>query len=270
MVLDRVEGDEPFTADDARLLEAFAASAATALATAQSATDQALRRSIEASEHERRRWARELHDETLQELAGLRVLLSSARRTGDPDQLAAAVDEATDLIGMGVANLRALITDLRPASLDALGVQAALEALLRRVGTSSGLEIEAHLDMAWERGDAASRLDAEVETTTFRLVQEALTNVVKHAEAERVTVEVTERNDVVEIIVADDGRGFDAGTLPESGFGLLGIQERLAVVRGTVRIESAPGAGTTVRARIPVAPRDAVAAPKPGLTQSRR
>jgi signal transduction histidine kinase len=251
VVLDRLEGGGPFTADDARLLEAFAATAATALATAQSATDEALRRSIEASETERRRWARELHDETLQELAGLRVLLTGARRSGDPDQLAAAVDEATDMIAMGIANLRALITDVRPAALDDLGVAAALAALIGRLRSASGLDVELEVDLAYERGDAASRLDAEVETTIYRLVQEALTNVVKHAGAEHVAVTVVEREDIVDITVRDDGRGFDAHAAP-AGFGLIGIRERLAVVRGSIRIDSTPGSGTHLHARIPV------------------
>ena len=92
IVFDRLRGDRPFNEEDERLLEAFAASAATAVATAQNAGDEALRRSLEASEQERSRWARELHDETLQQLAGLRVLLSAARRSGDRDRIDAAIE----------------------------------------------------------------------------------------------------------------------------------------------------------------------------------
>src|SRR4051812_34167611 len=121
VVMDRA-GGEPFREDDERLLQAFAASAATAVATAQSASDVALRRAIEASEAERARWARELHDETLQQLAGLRVLLSGARRSGDPERVGAALDSAVEMITTGIADLRALITDLRPAALDELGL----------------------------------------------------------------------------------------------------------------------------------------------------
>ena len=95
---DRVGGDGAFSEEDERLLQAFAASAATAVATAQTATNDALRRSMQASEQERRRWARELHDETLQELAGLKVLLSGARRSDEPGRLDTAVDQAVDMI----------------------------------------------------------------------------------------------------------------------------------------------------------------------------
>src|SRR5580765_2098543 len=115
VVLDRIDNARPFGEDDERLLQAFAASAATAVATAQTATDEALRRAIEASEAERGRWARELHDETLQQLAGLRVLLSGARRSADPPRIDAALGTALELITDGIADLRGLIADLRPA-----------------------------------------------------------------------------------------------------------------------------------------------------------
>src|SRR4029079_8826044 len=113
IVFDRLHGDRPFNEEDERLLEAFAASAAIAVATAQHAGDEALRRSIEASERERSRWARELHDETLQQLAALRVLLSGALRSGDHDRLQTAVGDAIEHLKAGVADLRSLITDLR-------------------------------------------------------------------------------------------------------------------------------------------------------------
>ena len=131
VVMDRARG-EPFREDDERLLQAFAASAAMAVATAQSAGDVALRRSIEASEAERSRWARELHDETLQQLAGLRVLLGGARRSGDSERIAGALDEAMEMLTDGIADLRSLITDLRPAALDELGLEAALRTLAER------------------------------------------------------------------------------------------------------------------------------------------
>ena len=151
---DRVGGDGAFSEEDERLLQAFAASAATAVATAQTATNDALRRSMQASEQERRRWARELHDETLQELAGLKVLLSGARRSDEPARLETAVDQAVDMIATGIANLRALISDLRPAALDELGAGPAIEALVERVRAQTGLDIALELDLAYEQGRA--------------------------------------------------------------------------------------------------------------------
>jgi len=258
IAMDRIVGDRAFGEDDQRLLQAFAASAAMAVATAQTAGDEALRRSLEASESERARWARELHDETLQAMAGLRVLLSGARRSGDPDRIVAALGEAVELLDHGIADLRALITDLRPAALDELGTQAALETLIARVAQQSGLEIDLDVDLAFERGDAASRHVTEIESTTYRLVQEGLTNVVKHAGATRVEVRVIDIDETVEILLRDDGQGFDPAA-DAAGFGLIGMRERVALVHGTLDVESEAGSGTTLRARIPLRRRDAVA-----------
>lgn len=255
IVMDRMSGSGAFGDDDQRLLQAFAASAATAVATAQTAGDEALRRSIDASESERARWARELHDETLQAMAGLRVLLSGARRSGDPDRIMSAMGNAIELLEQGIADLRALITDLRPAALDELGTQAALQTLTDRVAQQSGLEIDLQVDLAFERGDSASRHVTEIESTTYRLVQEGLTNVIKHAGATRVEVRVIDMAETIEILLRDDGRGFDPNA-DGAGFGLIGMRERIALVHGTLEVESAEGSGTTLRARIPTRRRE--------------
>ena len=264
---DRVGGDGAFSEEDERLLQAFAASAATAVATAQTATNDALRRSMQASEQERRRWARELHDETLQELAGLKVLLSGARRSDEPGRLDTAVDQAVDLIATGIANLRALISDLRPAALDELGAGPAIEALVERVRAQTGLDIALDLDLAFEQGRASSRHTAELETTIYRIVQEALTNVSKHAAAAHVTLRIADPEvepGRVEVEISDDGAGFDPEHRAE-GFGLVGMHERLALLNGELSISSAPGNGTRLVARIPVrrSERDATALPEP-------
>jgi signal transduction histidine kinase len=263
-VFDRLDGDGFFSEEDERLLQAFAASAATAVATAQTASDEVLRRSLRASEEERGRWARELHDETLQELAGLKVLLASARRSADPARLGGAVDEAIAMIGDAIANLRSLITDLRPAALDQLGAAPALEALAARVEAQSGPSVELTLSLAYEEGRAPERHDPELEAAIYRLVQEALTNVVKHADASRVTVSVieSEQDERIAIEVSDDGRGFDPEAV-HGGFGLLGMRERVALARGSLDVSSEPGAGTTLSARFPVLHRDAVPVPGP-------
>ena len=245
---DRLDGPE-FRPEDERLMRAAAASAATAVATAQSVEQERLRRSLRAAEEERKRWARELHDETLQGLGGLRVLLSSARRREDPESLRSAVDTAVDQLAEEIANLRALITDLRPAALDELGLMAALEALFDRVRALQGLEVRAAVDLAREAGRAETRLDPDIETAVYRVVQEAITNAAKHGGAATVTVTVEERDHEVRLAVRDDGTGFDTGA-PSSGFGLGGMRERIILTGGTLEITSSD-TGTVVEARVP-------------------
>jgi signal transduction histidine kinase len=257
---DRLQGDGAFSEEDERLMQAFAASAATAVATAQSASAEALRRSLRASEDERRRWARELHDETLQELAGLKVLLAGARRTEDVDRLNDAIDRSLELITHGIANLRALITELRPAALDELGPQPALEALAARVSAQTGLAIELDVDLGYEQGRAAERHTPELELVVYRVVQEALTNVVKHAAAQSVRVSVSDVGETVAIDVEDDGRGIDDAASSE-GFGLVGMRERVESVGGTLDIAPIGGGGTRVSARLPLERRAAEPTP---------
>jgi signal transduction histidine kinase len=245
-----VYGTDPFSADEERLLAAFAASASSAIATAQNAASRALRLSIEAAEDERRRWARELHDQTLQELGALRMLLSSARRAGG-EQLAATVDDAVGLLGEAVTELRHLITDLRPAALDQLGVQAALETLIERLRKQTGLDIGLAVDLAYEQGREPTRHHPDLESTVYRIAQEALTNVIRHARATRATVHVREADHRVVLDVRDNGAGFSTdGT--ERGFGLLGMHERASLAGGSVSVQAAPGRGTRVVADLPV------------------
>jgi signal transduction histidine kinase len=259
IVFDRLHGARPFNDEDERLLQAFAASAATAVATAQNASEEALRRGIEASESERTRWARELHDETLQQLAGLRVLLAGARRSGEAERMSRAIDSALEQITTAIADLRSLITELRPAALDELGTKPALESLVARFGRHAGLEIELEVDLACENGDADQRHAPELEATVYRLVQEALNNVAKHAAAMRVEISVTDRAGEIVLTIRDDGKGFDPQKA-SGGFGLLGMRERLALVGGALEIESAPGDGALIRATMPARRRAAARA----------
>jgi signal transduction histidine kinase len=253
---DRLQGDAAFSDEDERLMQAFAASAAMAVATAQSASAEALRRSLRASEDERRRWARELHDETLQELAGLKVLLSGARRTEDVGRVHDAIDRSLELITGGIANLRALITDLRPAALDELGPEPALEALATRVSAQTGLQVDLDLDLGYEQGRNAERHTPELELVVYRVVQEALTNVVKHADAQAVRVCVADIGATLALDVEDDGRGIE-GAAASEGFGLVGMRERVESLGGTLEIATVPGRGTRVSARLPVQRRSA-------------
>ncbi len=240
-------GGPEFSAEDARLLESFAATAAVSVHTATSVAEHRLRDSIEASEQERRRWARELHDETLQGLGGLRMLLSSALRREDPERLRHSVREAVQQIGIEIANLRSLIVELRPPALDEIGLVPAIETLAQRMATSEGMTVETNIALSLEE---AERLTPEVESTVYRLVQEALTNIAKHAGAGHLEIELLRQDGGVTVTIRDDGRGFDP-SVPAAGFGLVGMRERVTLVGGTVEIESEEGKGTLVRALIP-------------------
>jgi signal transduction histidine kinase len=252
---DKLGGGE-FAPEDERLLEAFAASAATAIATAQDVANRELRRSIEATENERRRWARELHDETLQDLAAVRLLLG-ALKGGEElgDGARRQLDQALEQLTVSISGLRRLIADLRPAALDALGVGPALDAFAARLAPVGSVEVVLDVRLAYEDGRTATRLSPAVEETIYRLVQEAINNAIKHAEATRTEVTLLEDEHVVTITVTDDGRGFDPDRSDE-GFGLVGMRERAALVGGTLEIRSALGAGTMVRAVLPARRRD--------------
>ena len=244
---DRLDGDGAFTRDDEQLLEAFAAQAATAVATAKSVEADRRRRSLAATEAERHRWARELHDETLQALGGLKVLLSSATRLDDADAMRAAMRGATQQLTGDIESLRALIAELRPPALDQLGLAPALASLAQRTGAGNDVEVRADVDLPEN-----SRLAPEVETTVYRVVQESLTNVVKHAHASSVDIEVRCAGDAVEVSVADDGVGFDTEATPEDGFGLAGMRERVELAGGELSVVRGADAGTVIRVRLPL------------------
>jgi signal transduction histidine kinase len=250
VAIDRLHDGPEFTTDDERLLEAFAASAATAVATAQSVASERQRQRLAAAEAERQRWARELHDDTLQSLSALRVGLSTAKRSGKPKTLELAVANAIDHLEEGITNLRALITDLRPASLDELGAAAAIQALGERA-ERHGIEVDMNIDLAYEEGRERERHTPELETALYRIVQEALTNAAKHGKAKRAVIEVHEDDAEIRMSVRDDGSGFDPSEHFD-GFGLLGMHERVHLLEGVLKIDSAPNKGTTIAARFPV------------------
>ena len=250
---DRGEASEAFTEDDEQVLRTFAVSAATAVVLAQSVRADRLRSSLAAADAERRRWARELHDETLQSLGGLRVLLSSALRLDDLQPAQKAMREAIQHIECEIGNLRAIITELRPAALDELGLEAAIEALLDRHGEQNGCKVEGDLTLPGPVAGVA-RLEAELESTAYRLVQEALTNVAKHARADTVRVDVGVFDGELLVEVQDDGAGFDTDAASQ-GFGLAGMHERVSLADGTLHISSCER-GTLVKACLPARRRD--------------
>jgi signal transduction histidine kinase len=245
LAIDRIEEGPAFYAEDRRLLVAASTSAAAAVATVQSVTEDRLRHSLTTAERERGRWARELHDSTLQGLGSRRVLLASALKRGAGPELVEVVREVVEDLNRDIEELRALITELRPATLDQIGLVAALEDLAGRV--AGGTEIELETDLAIH----GERLDPELETVAYRLVQEALNNVIKHAGATRSILQVAEQSGHLEVLVTDNGCGFDPA-VRKGGFGLVGMRERVELAGGELQIESRPGSGTRVTASLPL------------------
>ena len=247
---DRREARGTFDDEEERLLMAFAASAATAVATARSVESERLRHSLQAAEAERARWARELHDETLQGLAGLRMIVAAERKR---DRLEArtrtALDQLAEQIDGEIDGLRSLIRELRPAALDELGAAPAIEELGARMAARHGIEVETAVALEGRR-------PSEVETALYRIIQESLTNAIKHAGASHVLIAVEESDDEVRLTVSDDGRGFDPQA-PRGGFGLTGMRERVELLGGRLTISSSVE-GTRIGAALPSGPRRAV------------
>jgi signal transduction histidine kinase len=248
---DRGNEGAAFSEADEQLLQTFAASAANAVAIARSVEADRLRSSMAAADAQRARWARELHDETLQTFGGLRVQLSGALRRADPTQHEAAIREAAQETERGIEALRAIISELRPAALDELVLKPAIEALVKR-SRRDGLEIATRLELP-DSQTGGGVLDPELESTVYRLIQEALTNVVKHAHASSVKVTAIASNEHVTVEIEDDGVGFDAQARTE-GFGLAGMRERAYLAGGTLRIDSGEQ-GSVLRFALPVSHR---------------
>jgi signal transduction histidine kinase len=180
------------------------------------------------------------------------VILSSAQRSHDLASLSEAVELAGELIGTEIDNIRALITELRPASLDELGLGPALEALFERRRATHGIPIEAMLELSHGAANPADRLDPELETVLYRLVEEALNNALGHAQPSAVRVKVRQDEREVSATVRDDGSGFDDSQLT-SGFGLPGMRARAMLWGGTLEVASS-STGTKVEAKLPLRP----------------
>jgi signal transduction histidine kinase len=246
MAHDKAGPDRRFADDDLRVAEALAARAAIAVDLSQRVSRDAVRRVVEAQEAERKRLARELHDETGQALTSILLGLKPLETAVDSDEARAAVESLRALVVSTLQNVRRLAVELRPSALDDFGLLPALERLAATVAEHTGTPV----DVASRLGDG--RLPPEVETTLYRIVQEALTNVAKHADAERVSITLTRNDSSVVAVVEDDGRGFDQAAVRPEGLGLVGVRERVALVGGRVTIEASPGAGVTLVAEVPV------------------
>jgi signal transduction histidine kinase len=239
------EGDDArFDEEDLRVSESLARRAAVAVELARRVSSDAVRRVVEAQEQERARLARELHDETGQALASILLGLRSLEQTLDSESALARVASVRELVVTTLHDVRRLAVELRPAALDDFGLQAALERLVETysAGASATVDLEVRV--------GSERLPSDVETTLYRIVQESLTNVTKHARAERVSVLLTRTDRAAVLVVEDNGSGFDEAQRTD-GLGLAGMRERVGLVGGRLRVETSP-AGTTIAVEIPL------------------
>jgi len=241
-------GERQFEEEDEQLLMSVAASAATAVATARSVAAARLRLSVEAADQARARWARELHDETLQGLTGVRMVLSAGLARRDDAAMRGAAETADAHLAEEMRKLRDLIAELRPAALDDLGLGPAIETLAKRQAAVGAFTVDVDVQLASDR-----RLDRDTETAIYRIVQEALSNAVKHAGADEVGLRVRQLSDRVQVAVEDDGRGFDPDAV-QAGFGLTGMRERALLAGGRLWVSSADGGPTRVAAVLPLPP----------------
>jgi len=210
------------------------------------------RRLFEVQEEERRRLARDLHDDVGQALTALKIQMESVARAGGEAAARVRVDECVDTVQHTLERVRQLSLSLRPPQLDDLGLAAALRSHLDRQARVAGLQ--AH----FETEDAPQELAPDTETACFRVAQEAINNVLRHARARNLWVRLYSAGGRLAISVRDDGRGFDLESVRErsasgASLGLIGMEERMALAGGSFELRSAPGQGTVLLATFPLA-----------------
>lgn len=238
--------DTRFDEDDQRLAESFAGRAAVAVELSRRVAREALRRVVAGQEQERRRLALELHDETGQALTSVLLGLRALEDARDGAAMRRAASSLRELVVETLQDVRRLAVQLRPKALDDFGLVPALEHLAGGFTDQTGIRVDVESQL---RGD---RLPEEVETTLYRICQEALTNVVKHAAARRVSIVLLRRDGAATAVVEDDGQGFTPDVARADALGLEGMRERASLHGGTLTVETAPGAGTTIVAEVPL------------------
>jgi signal transduction histidine kinase len=243
---DRLGATSSFADEDVRLAESLAARAATAVELSERVSRDAVRRVVQAQELERTRLARELHDETGQALTSILLGLKSLEDRADTDDGRDAVTELRDLVVSTLQDVRRLAVELRPAALDDFGLVPAIERLRDTVEEQGGFSVEVQSPLG------NTRLPAETETALYRIVQEALTNVLKHAAATRVLVRLSRSEKTVALVVQDDGKGFEQESVRDGGLGLVGMRERVGLLGGRLTVESSEGGGTLLKAEVPL------------------
>jgi signal transduction histidine kinase len=231
-----------FSDSDMRIAQEFAHRAAVAVELSERVGRRAVRALLEGQELERTRLARELHDETGQALTSILLGLKTLERELGPEPLAML----RSLVGSALGDVRRLTVELRPPALDDFGLGAALERLAGVVAERSGLDVQVNV------GVPGGGLPREHETAIYRIVQEGLTNIVKHASARSVSIVVTVTDGSVRAVIEDDGVGFAVGKVREQALGLVGMRERALLLDGRFDVESSPGSGTTIVAELPL------------------
>lgn len=243
---DKLGADPRFEDSDVRVAEQFAARAAIAVELSRRVARDALRRVLNGQELERQRLARELHDETGQALTSILLGLKSVEDADDVESMRSATHELRELVVSTLQEVRRLAVELRPKALDDFGLVAAVERLAQTFSEASGIDVQV------EARVGQRRLPPDVETTLYRIVQEALTNIVKHAQAQNVSILLVRRDASVTLVIEDDGSGFDPGAVRAEGFGIVGMRERVGLLGGRLTIESSPVGGTTLALEVPL------------------
>jgi signal transduction histidine kinase len=239
--------DVRFTDDDVRLGEAFGARAALAVHLSERVARETVDAILDAQEAERSRIARELHDETGSALTAVLLGLTAIDAAASVPEARQASAALRTTASSALENVGRLAFALRPPTLDEFGLAPALEDLSGRLEERGGPKVELEIDLP-----TGTRLPSKLETAIFRITQEALTNVVKHAEATTVRVTIAYRERSVVLTVEDDGRGFSHPPGTARGFGLVGMRERVASVNGALDIESTGGEGTRLAVELPL------------------
>jgi len=237
---DKSGPDPRFSDADMRIAQAFANRAAVALELSERVGREAVRALLEGQEIERTRLARELHDQTGQALASILLGLRQIERQIGEEPVA----RIRELVASALDDVRRLTTELRPPALDDFGLEPALERLTELVAARSGLDIQLNIS-------SHMPLPSEHETALYRIIQEALTNIVKHAAAHSVSIVLMHTDGAVRTVIEDDGAGFDKATVRQGALGLVGMRERVSLLGGRFDVETAPGAGTTLIVELP-------------------
>ena len=247
VVHDKLGTDARFDESDVRLAESLVSRAAIAVDLSERVSRDALRRAVDAQELERARLARELHDETGQALTSILLGLKHLDDVVETDEAREATASIRELVAATLQDVRRLAVELRPSALDDFGLVPAVERLASNLSEQSDLVV----DLEARLGDR--RLPPEAETALYRIVQEGLTNVVKHAAAHRVSITLVRKEAAAVVVIEDDGQGFDPEAVRAGALGFTGMRERVELVGGRLTVEASPGAGTTLVAEVHIA-----------------